>query len=73
MDPILSEATVDELVLELVGRSRAIVLSIAWMAQDEIGSDNVYTRHVSCGNQLECLGLVRLLDEHAIKTYKTKD
>lgn len=68
-DKLIAEATVEELIDELVGRSQSIVLALAWKAPDEIGSSKIYRQRVVDGVGLECVGLVHLLDKYALDLY----
>jgi len=65
----LAEATREELMEELVQRCQSIVMAAVWRDPDELSKEEITRKRICMGNGLECLGLVRLLDDYALKLY----
>ena len=65
----LAEATRKELMDELVSRCQSIVMAAVWNDPDELSEEEIFRKRICVGNGLECLGLVRLLDDYAIEIY----
>lgn len=65
----LQEATRKDLIDELVSRCESIVIAASWYDPDECDPERRTRQKVCVGNGLECLGLVRLLDDYALSLY----